>query len=89
MLRLILLQAFLFLTPFLVYAAFLWLSKRGAGNKDNWDGRAGWLVLGGLALAIVGMIVLSIFEGADPGAVYQPPVLKDGRIESPHFEAPE
>ena len=86
MLRLILIQAFLFLLPFIVYGVFLRLSKRDARDRSNWDGVQGRLVIGGLVLAIVGLLALTLFDGADPGAVYRSPVYKDGKIVPGHFE---
>ncbi len=87
MLRLVVVQALLFLLPFAVYAGYLYLTKRAdVGDPASWSGKTSWLVIGGLALAIMGLVALSVFDGAAPGSTYVPAHYEDGKIVPGRFE---
>lgn len=87
MLRLLLIQFALFLLPFAIYAGYLYLTKRSAvGDRGSWSGRMGWLVIGGLGLAIAGLVSLSVFGGARPDSEYKPAEFRDGQIVPGRFE---
>ncbi|MCB1493392.1 MAG: hypothetical protein KDJ77_16640 [Rhodobiaceae bacterium] len=81
MLRLAFVQLLFFLIPFAVYALYLYLSKKGAvGDRESWSGVGGWLVIGGLACAFIGMVSLALFDRADPDAIYIPAHVEDGKL---------
>lgn len=86
MLRTVLLELLLFLTPFAVYALLLWLTK-GALVPEHWTPRA--LILLSIAALVLMAGGLYLFEGstrAPPGARYVPAEVKDGKLVPGHFQ---
>ena len=84
MLRVILQQLALFLLPIAVYVAYaLWARRRahrlGVEAADLRSGPWFWLIIGGLALSIVGFVVLASV-GYGPDSHYVPPHIENGRI---------
>jgi hypothetical protein len=82
MIRPVLTELTLFLTPFVLYALFLWGAKRG-GVLD----RAPWplphvlyLLIAAFLLVIGSFIVLAQWGGAPPGSTYIPAHIEDGRF---------
>lgn len=87
MLRVVLVQLVLFLIPFALYAAYIWLSKKGdMTDKENWRGAGGGLFIGGVVLVVLGLLAFRFMEGAAPYSRYQPAVIKDGKIIPGYFE---
>ena len=82
MIRPVLTEIALFLTPFVVYAIFLWatragvLASAGAGRCT----RSAWLVIAALVLMIGSFVVLAHFGGAPPGSTYVPAHIEDGEF---------
>jgi hypothetical protein len=71
------------LLPSIVYFSYVALARDGPR-----DGRAApwfWLLACGLVLAVIAFVLLSTFEGAEPGSVYHPAREVDGRIEPGYF----
>jgi hypothetical protein len=84
--RFVLIDILLFLLPFAAYA--VWLRLGGNDPVAALRMRKSplvWLVIGGLALAIAGFLVLAQFGGAPPGELYVPPHEVDGHIVPGHF----
>ncbi|MEM9207314.1 MAG: DUF6111 family protein [Pseudomonadota bacterium] len=90
MIRVIFLHGLLFLLPFIAYALFIIIRKRGSvRDRSQWSNDAlTWLTLGGLSLAIVSFIVLGVFGGAPAESVYVPSRYEDGRIVPGGFLEP-
>jgi hypothetical protein len=73
MIRPVLTELALFLTPFAAYALFLWLTRGGVLDRVNWSlGRLGWLLIAAFALMIGSFILLAQWSGAPPGSTYIP-----------------
>jgi len=97
MIRTIAENILLFLLPTLVYAAWVLLGQARQDKGEGGKGRsvAGilddapllWLFASGALLVIV---TLATFEssssGGKPGQHYEPPSMKDGKIEPGHIE---
>lgn len=86
MLRSLLIELGLFLTPFVLYAALL-IATRGSPVPANWSVGA----LAGVSAAAVALVVLGLFlfehgQMAKPGAHYVPAQVKDGAFVPGHFE---
>ena len=96
MLRIALIDIFLFALPFLLYAAYM-VSVKGVAAASVWQGApilwllaAGCglllvtmatLIRAGCGLLLVAMAMLIQFSGGNPGGVYHPPTVKDGVIK--------
>lgn len=86
MLRVVLTQLFLFSLPFLGYAIWLFVNKK-AQTSENWrKGPLIWLVIGGFALAISGMVLLATFEVPPEGKIYRPSEFRDGEFIPGRYE---
>jgi len=86
MLRIILTQLLLFLLPFVCYAAWLWLSKRGE-DPERWSrGPVAWLTLAGLALTISGFVGVALLNKSPEGKEYRPAEFRDGVLVPGRFE---
>jgi hypothetical protein len=81
MARTLIIEILLFLAPFAVYAIVLYMTERDARDRTHWHTRVLMsLAIAGLLLVIGGLIVLSQFGGAPPGAVYEPAHMEDGKL---------
>ena len=69
--------------PAALYLIWGLYHKRTRGEESTVDFTKGpWLRLAfaGLVLVGIGLVVMNQVEGEAPGGVYQPPVLKDGKV---------
>lgn len=86
MVRSILVELALFLTPFMLYAALL-LATKGSVVPAHWSPRALVLVvIAALALVVLGLVLYEHDRGAPPGSRYVPAQTKDGVFLPGHFE---
>jgi hypothetical protein len=71
----------LFLTPFVLYAAFLLATRSGVLQPQAWTPRrlAG-LVIASLMLMVGSFLLLAQFSGAPPGSTYVPAHIEGGRF---------
>ena len=70
----------LFLTPFAVYALFLWVTRRGVLEPASWPlKRLAWLTILALLL-MLGSFLMLARSGAPPGQEYVPARIEDGRL---------
>jgi hypothetical protein len=68
----------LFLTPFVLYAAFLVASNASMLQSKSWPPRRlAALLIAGLVLMIGSFVVLAQFSGAPPGSTYVPAHVDD------------
>ena len=80
MLRIFLLQLFLFLLPFIGYGVYVWVTRGLAAAQKSYDTtRLVWLVLAGLACVVLGAEVLAAFGEQQSGA-YVPLEYRDGQL---------
>ena len=71
----------LFLTPFVLYAAFLWATKAGVMDAESWPlSRVVWLAIAALALVVGSFVYFANFTGAPPGSRYIPAHVEDGKF---------
>jgi uncharacterized YccA/Bax inhibitor family protein len=81
MIRPLLTEIGLFLTPFALYAAFLLATRTGLMLQTSWTPRRlVALVLVSLLLMIGSFIVLAKFSGAPPGSTYVPAHIENGKF---------
>ena len=79
MIRPVLTELALFLTPFVAYAIFLWATRAGMLDPAQWTlPRLAWLVIAALMLMIGSFVVLAQFGGAPPRSSYTPAHIEDG-----------
>jgi Family of unknown function (DUF6111) len=76
----------LFLTPFVLYAAFLIASNADVLHAKSWaPRRLAGLLIAALVLMIGSFVVLAQFSGAPPGSTYVPAhVDEDGKFVPAH-----
>jgi Family of unknown function (DUF6111) len=73
MIRPIFTEIALFLTPFVIYAAFLVATQAGVLDPQWWPlRRLAGLLIASLILVIGSFILLAHFSGAPPGSTYVP-----------------
>jgi hypothetical protein len=83
MIRIVIENIVLFLLPTLLYAGYV-LLMRGPPEKGSdllADAPLLWLFFGGTVLVIVVLVAFGSTSGGRPGQHYEPPSMKDGRIE--------
>jgi len=81
MIRTILTEAGLFLTPFVLYALFLALTRAGVLQPKAWTPpRLAALVIASLVLVVGSFVVLAQFSGSPPGSTYVPAHIEGGKF---------
>jgi hypothetical protein len=80
MLRIILLNMFMFLLPFLIYGAYVFVTT-GGQMEGLWQGApVFWLLAIGCVLLLVTVGAVISFSGGEPGGTYRPPQIEDGAV---------
>jgi hypothetical protein len=81
MIRPVLTEVVLFLTPFAIYALFLFATRTAVFDRESWTLKVvTWLTGAALALMIGSFVLLSQFSGAPPGSTYEPAHVEDGKF---------
>jgi Family of unknown function (DUF6111) len=81
MIRPVLTEVALFLTPFVLYAVFLMATKAGVMDLKSWPVvRVATLAIAALALMLGSFIFFAHFSGAPPGSNYVPAHIEDGKF---------
>jgi len=81
MIRPIFTEIGLFLTPFVLYAAFLMATRAGVLQPSAWTmPRVASLVVASLVLVIGSFLLLAQFSGAPPGSTYVPAHIEGGKF---------
>jgi hypothetical protein len=81
MIRPILTEVGLFLTPFALYAAFLLATRAGLLHPDSWPlRRIAILLMISLLLMVASFLALAQFSGAPPGSTYVPAHVEGGKF---------
>lgn len=71
----------LFLTPFVLYAAFLLVTRASVLQSKAWrPSRLAALVIASLVLMVGSFLVLAQFSGAPPGSTYVPAHIEGGKF---------
>jgi hypothetical protein len=81
MMRTVFTEIGLFLTPFVLYTAFLLATRTVVLQSGAWTmPRLAMLVIVSLALVIGSFLLLAQFSGAPPGATYVPAHIQNGKL---------
>ncbi len=81
MIRPVATELLLFVTPFVLYAVFLWATRAGVMDVESWPlQRLATLAIVALALVVGSFIYFSHFTGAKPGSVYIPAHIENGKF---------
>ena len=81
MIRPIFTEFALFITPFVLYALFLWATREGVLDVSAWSmPRLIWLTISALAMVIMSFLLLAQFGGAPPRSTYVPAHMENGRL---------
>ena len=81
MIRPIFTEFALFITPFVLYALFLWATREGVLDVSAWSlPRLIWLTISALLMVILSFLFLAQFGGAPPGSTYVPAHMENGRL---------
>jgi hypothetical protein len=81
MIRPILIELLLFITPFAAYAFLLWAKNRGVLDPEHWPLRVVvGLTASALLLMAISAVVTAQLSGVPPGSVYVPAHVKDGKL---------
>lgn len=81
MIRPVLTEVVLFLTPFALYAIFLLVARGKVLDREAWGPRViAWLCGAALVLLAGSFVILAEFSGAPPGSTYEPAHVEDGKF---------
>jgi len=87
MVRTGLIELLLFLTPFALYAAFLFATRAGVLDPKSWPVRHVLLLAIVALLMVIGsFIYLAHFSGAPVGTTYVPAHLENGKLVPGAYE---
>lgn len=89
MIRIIFLNLFLFLLPFLGYGLYLLVRTGRIDVQQELTGkRFFWLIGAGVVSVIAGLVWFATFESGRPAAVYEPARYEDGVVKPGGFREP-
>jgi heme/copper-type cytochrome/quinol oxidase subunit 3 len=81
MIRPVLTELALFLTPFVIYAIYLAATRNGVWKPASWPPRRlAALAIVSLILMLGSFVILAHFSGARPGSTYIPAHIENGRF---------
>jgi hypothetical protein len=81
MIRPVFTEVVLFLTPFVLFAVYLWATKAGVMDQQSWPLRhVASLAIIALLLVLGSFIYFAHFSGAPPGSTYVPAHLENGKF---------
>jgi hypothetical protein len=81
MIRPILTEIGLFLTPFVLYAVFLLFTRAGLFKGENWPwSRVAWLAISAFVLMAASFIYFANYSGAPVGTTYIPAHMENGKF---------
>ncbi len=83
MIRVVVENVVLFLMPAAAYVAYMMLMRRDGAPASQVLNEAPliWLFVAGAFAVIATLVLFGDVSGGKPGQVYEPTVLKDGKIE--------
>jgi hypothetical protein len=81
MIRPVLTELALFLTPFVLYAIFLLATRADLLHPDSWQwSTIASLTIAALLLVVGSFVVIAQFSGSPPGSTYVPAHVEDGKF---------
>jgi len=87
MLRIVFINALMFLLPFAVYGAYFYLARRKSRKQNFWnEAPLLWLLGASTVLVVAVMFTLVSFSGGEPGGTYISPRLENGVIQPGRIE---
>ncbi len=87
MLRILFINALMFLLPFVVYGAYFYLMRKDSGKLNYWsEVPLLWLLGTSTLLVVAAMVTLVSFSGGDPDGKYISPRLENGVIQPGRIE---
>jgi hypothetical protein len=83
MIRIVVENVLLFLLPTLIYLAYVFLTqgRKATTGMVMSDAPVFWLVMAGAVLVVVTLLAFGTVSGGKPGQIYEPAVVRDGKIE--------
>lgn len=88
--RVMFINLLFFLLPFIGYGLFVYFSKGRIDASEVLKGKQFfWLVGGGIACVVIGLVVLATFQTGSPEAVYVPTRYENGVLVPGGFRTPE
>jgi hypothetical protein len=79
--RLFSIEVALFLAPFVLYALFLWGTRKGILHPDRWrPGVLAALSIAAIALTAFGFLLIAEYGGAPAHSTYVPAHLENGQL---------
>ncbi|KQO66747.1 MULTISPECIES: DUF6111 family protein [unclassified Methylobacterium] len=85
MIRRVLEELLIFLSPFLLYALYLAVRGRRPDHGVHWDGQAFRLTLAGIVLVVLSLVATGLFSERHRGG-YVPPHLENGQVVPGRFQ---
>jgi drug/metabolite transporter (DMT)-like permease len=85
MIRVVLTEALLFLTPFLIFAVVLLLQRRRILDIEHWSGSTAWLAMAGLLLVLGGFLYKG-FVADRPERGFEPAHMENGQFVPGRFK---
>ncbi|HZL31103.1 MAG TPA: DUF6111 family protein [Pseudolabrys sp.] len=90
MIRPVATELLLFLTPFVLYAVFLWTTKAGVLDVESWPvTRLISLGIAALLLVLGSFVYFAHFTGVPPGSIYIPAHIDNGKFVPGETRKPE
>jgi hypothetical protein len=81
MIRPVFTELLLFLTPFALYAVFLWATKNNVLHPEHWPiSRIISLAIVAFLLVLGSFLYFANYAGAPPGADYEPAHMENGKF---------
>ena len=81
MIRPVLTELALFVTPFILYGIFLWATRAGVLHPKSWPlSTLAWLTMAALGLVIGSFMIFAQYGGAPAGSTYVPARIEDGKL---------
>jgi hypothetical protein len=81
MIRPALTEIVLFVTPFVLYAIFLWATRAGVLHPKSWPlSTLAWLTMAAFGLVVCSFVIFAQFGGAPAGSTYVPAHIENGRL---------
>jgi hypothetical protein len=81
MIRPVLTEIGLFVTPFVLYAAYLIATRAGVFKTENWPwSRVAWLTIVAFVLMTASFLYFANYTGAPVGTTYVPAHMENGKF---------
>ena len=87
MARVILVNLFIFLLPFMLYGGYVYLVRKNTVPGEMWnEAPINWLFFVGSLLMFGTLTYFVSFQSGDTEGQYKPATYQDGKLQDGHFE---